>query len=218
MSGIKPLKKVKCNWSPDFAYAIGLIASDGCVGRDGSHIDFTSKDLEQVKNFKKCLGIDNKIGKKVSGGGFVSHRIQFRDTNLHDFLVSIGISSFKSKTISGVNVPAQHFFDFLRGVYDGDGSSYSYMDKRWKSSYMFYVGFASSSNDFIDWLRDNILRLINIKGHVTMDREKTTKQLKYAKKESVVLLKKMYYSKNITCLSRKRLKNEKILSMIGEKL
>jgi hypothetical protein len=218
MPGLKPFKKVKCEWSPDFAYAIGLMASDGCLGRDGSHIDFTSKDLEQVKNFKKCLGIDNKIGKKTSGGGFVSFRVQFRDTNLHQFLAIAGITPFKSKTIKDIEVPDQYFFDFLRGVYDGDGSSYSYMDKRWKSSFMFYVGFASASNDFINWLRDSISRLININGHVTMDGKKTTRQLKYAKKESVTLLKRMYYSKNIICLSRKRLKNEKILGMIGEQL
>lgn len=51
--------KVKVKWSPNFAYSIGLIATDG------RHISFTTKDVELAHLFKKCLGIDNKIGKKA---------------------------------------------------------------------------------------------------------------------------------------------------------
>jgi len=55
-----PQKKVDCIWSPHFAYAIGLLATDGSLSIDGRHIDFTSKDLELVKIFKKYLGLKNK--------------------------------------------------------------------------------------------------------------------------------------------------------------
>ncbi|KKQ81675.1 MAG: Intein-containing protein [Parcubacteria group bacterium GW2011_GWF2_38_76] len=218
MPGLKPFKKVVCEWSPNFAYVIGLLASDGCLGRDGSHIDFTSKDLEQINNFKKCLRIDNKIGKKVSGEGHLSFRIQFRDANFHQFLVNIGITPFKSKTMEAVEVPEKYFFDFVRGLYDGDGSSYSYFDPRWKSSFMFYTIFSSASKNHIDWLRNKICRMTEINGHITKDGKHSVYQLKYAKAESVILLKKLYYSNKVICLSRKRLKNEKILGMIGEKL
>jgi len=46
MNNTKCLKgEVKIQWSPNLAYAIGLIATDGCLGRDKKYIDFTSKDL-----------------------------------------------------------------------------------------------------------------------------------------------------------------------------
>ena len=45
------------------------------------------------------------------------------------------------KKLKSVVMPKKYFFDFLRGHFDGDGSFYSYWDKRWKSSYMFYVSF-----------------------------------------------------------------------------
>lgn len=62
---MKPLEKVKIKWSPEFAYAIGLLSTDGNLSSDGRHINFTSKDRNLVKIFSKCLGVKNKIGKKA---------------------------------------------------------------------------------------------------------------------------------------------------------
>ena len=52
----------ECTWSPELAYAIGLIATDGNLSKDGRHISFRSSDLEQIKNFQRCLQLSNKIG------------------------------------------------------------------------------------------------------------------------------------------------------------
>ena len=60
--GPKPKGKVKIKWSGNFAYAIGLLATDGCLSPDGRHITLTSKDLDQLETFMKCVGIKNKIG------------------------------------------------------------------------------------------------------------------------------------------------------------
>jgi len=51
------LSKVKIEWSPKFAYAIGLIATDGNLSQDGRSVNFTSKDEELAMAFKACLGI-----------------------------------------------------------------------------------------------------------------------------------------------------------------
>gem|GEM_PF-6676481 len=45
---MKPLGKVKIQWSPEFAYVIGLLTTDGNLSPDGRHINFTSKDRELV--------------------------------------------------------------------------------------------------------------------------------------------------------------------------
>jgi hypothetical protein len=215
--GPKPKGNVNIKWSSNFAYALGLIATDGCLGRDREHIDFTSKDLEQIENFKKCLGISAKIGYKVSGGGFVSRRIQFRNERFHAFLVGIGLTPSKSKTVGKIMIPDKYFFDFLRGSFDGDGTFYSYWDKRWKSSFMFYTEFISASQDHIDWIRGEIYRRVGVKGHITTNLNNICKQLKYAKADSLKILRKMYHSRKVVSLSRKRLKINKILAMIGEK-
>src|SRR3989344_1701616 len=150
---MKPLGKVKIVWSPGFAYAIGLLVTDGNLSKDGRHIDLTSKDKEQLLNYTKSLGIKVKITSKHSGAGNKHLRVQFGDRLFYDFLMSIGLMPNKTKIIGAVKIPNNYFFDFLRGHFDGDGTFYSYWDPRWKSSYMYYTVFISASKKHIPWLR-----------------------------------------------------------------
>ena len=139
--GPKPKGKVETRWSPEFAYAIGLLTADGCLSKDGRHIDLTSKDKAQVLLFKKCLGLATKVGRKYSGAGNLSYHTQFGDVLFYRFLEGIGLTPAKSKTISSISIPRGYFLDFLRGYFDGDGSSYSYYDSVYKKSYRFYISF-----------------------------------------------------------------------------
>jgi hypothetical protein len=113
--GPKPKGKVKIEWSSDFAYAIGLIVTDGCLYKDKRHISLTTKDIEQANNFQRCLGISVKNGLK--SGGFDMEKkyyhVQFGDVNFYNFLLSIGITSAKSRTIGKVLVPDEFFFKRL---------------------------------------------------------------------------------------------------------
>lgn len=210
--------KVKIKWSADFAYAIGLLVSDGCLS-GGRHIILVSKDTEQLQNFMKALSISVPIGKTKSGyNGNISFKIQFSDVLFYQFLETIGLMPNKSKIIGEIKIPEKYFFDFLRGSFDGDGCTYSYWDPRWKSSFMFYTTFVSASNEHISWLRDEIYKRLKIRGHLTGDGRKITFQLKYAKADSLKVLRKMYHSKKVLCLSRKRLKIVEMLATVGEKL
>ncbi len=92
LRGPQPKGKVKIEWSADFAYAIGLIVTDGNLARYKGSVSLVSKDIEQMDNFKKCLKIDSKIGIHHSGvTSNVAHRIQIGDVLFCDFLKSIGI-------------------------------------------------------------------------------------------------------------------------------
>lgn len=217
---MKPLGKVKIKWSPEFAYAIGLLVTDGNLSSDGRHINFTSKDLELAVSFKNCLDLSNKIGKKSSGSQRIKKYfvIQFGDIIFYKFLLSIGLMPNKTKIIKEIKIPHKYFFDFLRGHLDGDGSFYSYWDPRWKSSFMFYTVFVSASKNHINWLRRSIGIFLKINGHITTDGRGSTCQLKYAKSESLKLLPKIYYDDRVVCLSRKRLKIERALSVEGLKI
>ncbi len=214
--GFNPKRRISESWSPKLAYAIGLLATDGCLSPPGHLIDLTSKDREQLENFRKCLGVDFRITEKTSGGRKYL-RIQFKNVIFYTFLLSLGLTPAKSKTLGPLKIPARYFFDFLRGSFDGDGCSYSYFDPRWRSSFMFYTSFVSASEEHILWLRREISRRLKISGHITGG-GKTVFQLKYAKEDSLKLLRKMYYKKDIFSLSRKRLKIVKMLRIVGEQL
>lgn len=211
--GPKPKGKVKIEWSSDFAYAIGLIATDGCVSPSGRHIVFVSSETEQITNFMKALDISNPVSATRSTfTGKMVPRVQFSDVRFWEFLVSIGITPAKSKTIGKVQIPSAFFFDFLRGSHDGDGTFYSYWDPRWRSSFMYYLVFGSASKEHLLWIQDTLRGLAGVFGHITgKGRGRTIYQLKYAKAESFTIIKKMYYSRAVICLSRKRKKIEEAL-------
>lgn len=213
------LKKtlIKIKWSNDFAYAIGLITTDGNLSKDGRHIVFTSKDVELINNFQTALKIEYKIKKKNSGSNpnKIYNYIQIGDINFYNFLLDVGLMPNKSKKLKSVVMPKKYFFDFLRGHFDGDGSFYSYWDKRWKSSYMFYVSFASASNHHILWLKEQIRLGLGLSGHITKSVGSSCYQLRYAKAESLILLRKIYKNKKSLKLTRKYLKIIQRLAIIG---
>jgi hypothetical protein len=202
------------NWNSDFAYAIGLLATDGNLSKDKRHIDFTSKDMDQILNFKRIMKPDVKVSTKKSGKGTIYQRVQFSDVKLYKFLVSIGLNPNKSKTIERVLVPDRFFADFLRGCFDGDGCSYSYWDRRWRSSFMLYVVFASASRKFLKWMKDKLYELFKVTG--TIKGRESALQLVYAKFDSIKLAKTMYYSNSVICLKRKRFKFEQALDIINK--
>lgn len=208
MRGNQKNKNYQMVWSPDFAYAIGLLAADGNLSNDGRHIDLTSKDIQLLNTFKKCVKLNGvKISTKSDGYSETKYlRIQFSNVRLYRWLLGIGLMPNKSKTISELKIPNKYFFDFLRGCFDGDGYFYSYWDKRWKNSFMFYTVFTSASQTHIQWLRYKIEKFLGIKGHLNRDKGNSLWRLKYAKNESRKLLSKLYYSESLSCSQRKYLK------------
>ena len=210
--GPQPKRIINEKWNSNLAYAVGLIATDGYLSNDGLLVDLTSKDREQLLNFSKCVGVDFKIGNKWNKKGDECLRIQFKNKIFYDFLLSLGLTPKKSLTMGKLKIPGRYFFDFLRGCFDGDGCFYSYWDPRWRSSHMFYLTFSSASYTHILWLQGNIYKFLLIKGHISKSQRKgSIYNLRYAKKEAMEIIKKMYYNSRVICLSRKRMKIEKAL-------
>lgn len=221
MRGPKPKRK-EVIWSPEVAYAVGLMASDGCLSPDGRHLDLTSKDLEQIENIRACFGIKalpstKRRSSDLSKG--ICYRVQWSDVRLYGFLLDVGLTPRKSLTLGVLKVPDEYFFDFLRGSFDGDGSFYSYFDPRWKSSFMFYLNFSTASKEHALWIQETITRLCGPKGHISATGKKRLMyNLRYAKKESTIVLSRMYPKSNTMLLSRKRLKISRALGIVGMSL
>ncbi len=183
---------------------------------------FTSKDIEQIGNVILTLKLKTKIGftrNKVSE----AYRIQFSNVQLYDWLQSIGITSNKSLTVGEIIIPDKYFIDFLRGHLDGDGNINIYTDKYniyKKEKYVYKrisVRFISASEKHIHWLREKIIKNIEVSGALHKSKVYSKKQnpmniLKFGKKESLKLLGKIYYSPTLPCLSRKKDKYENFIS------
>lgn len=202
-------------WTANLAYVVGLISTDGSLSKDGRHIVMVSKDYKQILTFKKLLKLENKITIKASSFNpkGVYYQIQFGNKKLYIFLLKIGLFPNKTKTISSLKIPVRFFWHFLRGVLDGDGYTYSYWDKRWKNSFMLYLGIVSASKKYLEWINDEIKKLLNLTGKINFQ-GKSIYRLIFAKKASILLLKKMYYNKRVICLERKRQKINDSLKII----
>ena len=215
MRGSQKNKNYVLKWNPKLAYAIGLLTTDGNLSKDGRHLEFTSNDIQLVKTFKQCLGLTGvKIGSKTSGFKDKKYpRIQFSNIKLYQELLKIGLTPDKSKTIGELKIPDKYFFDFLRGCFDGDGTIFSYWDRRWHSSFMFYIAFASGSLEFLKWLQKKIRIACGLNGYTGRAGSNHTYILRYAKKEGMILFNMMYHSKNIPFLKRKFKKALKIFQI-----
>lgn len=193
-------------WSAEFAYCIGLLATDGCLSKDNRHIDFTSKDYELAKLFRDIIKPNVMIGQKLNRQGFSAYRVQFSDVVLYDFLMEIGLTPRKSKTISKLLIPDQFYADFLRGCFDGDGSSNGYWDKRWRSSYMYYMSLVSASPTFLEWIRLKNIEMIGLSNSKLKSWKKADSllyNLNYAKADSRKLFRYIYYRDGLPFLQRK---------------
>ena len=202
--GREPYKKIYA-WNSQIAYVAGVIASDGCLSNNGRHLNVTSTDMEMLENVRKILDLRVKIGTKRNGFGGFGNFIQFGDVSLYDFLLKAGITPAKSKTILKVDVPDLYYGDFLRGLFDGDGTVYGYWDPRWRSSFMYYVGFISASINFLHWISATNERLVKTSpGKISQMSRASV--LRYAKSDSQKLFNLMYKNFNAPCLNRKRAK------------
>ncbi len=96
----------------------------------------------------------------------------------------------KSKTLGAINIPDKYLRDILRGLLDGDGYTYSYWDKRWKSSFMLYFGFVSASIIHLEWIQGKVLLMSGLKGVIKKNNQ--IYSLQYAKHSSIGLVKIIY--------------------------
>ncbi len=58
----KPKKALVFDWTPNLAYAVGLIVTDGSLSSNGKNVIFTSQDIEQIGNIKLILNLMAKLG------------------------------------------------------------------------------------------------------------------------------------------------------------
>ena len=224
--GRKKLPQKNFKWTPQLAYGVGLIVTDGNLSGDGRHITMRSSEKQMLEIYKKAMGIQHiNIGKSEANGysKSPSYRVAHGDVQLYRWLEKIGITPNKTISIGSLNIPNNVFPDFLRGHLDGDGSITTYID-RWNTfknpKYIYerlWVRFLSASKKHMAWLQNKIEKNYGFSGHLNSRKPKNPRRvplygLKFGKKESLKLLKIMYYDSNVPCLERKRKIAEKFIS------
>lgn len=138
----------------DRAYWVGYIAGDGYIDRSKNKIQITSKDDIMIEQFKDF--IKEGYGTNTTKTGVTS--IYFSNKDAKDYLDSIGLTTKKSLTLK-INIPIT--WDFIRGIFDADGS---FAQNRFKIT--------TGSLEFTDqlvsfFLSNNIQTSISFKGKIS---------------------------------------------------
>lgn len=183
-----------------------------------------SRDVQLLETVAEILEVKARLVPHRGGyAASMAFHITFGDRLFCDWLVGIGITPRKTHTIGAVAVPDSLFTDFLRGHLDGDGSIITYVDRyntKLKSAYVYqrlYVKFVSASKAHLEWLQACVRRTLGIDGYLTVQRPAQGPRaalygLCFAKKEAILLLRRIYYAPDLPCLARKRAIAERFLT------
>jgi hypothetical protein len=201
-------------WTPELAYAVGLIATDGCLYGDGRHIAFISKDLDLMKILLRIVGKSRiKYRRANSAFGGWAYRAQFSHARLYRWLLTIGLMPRKSLVIAGIDVPDAQLLPLVRGLLDGDGTVYTLTHRPTRRRYPNYAYerlwtfFNSGSRNHVEWLSLRLGEALGIAGRVEELRRPNRKnpmyRLKYGNCASLVLLPALYADASVPRLQRK---------------
>jgi biotin operon repressor len=201
-------KEVLSTWSPDLAYVVGLVTTDGNLKSDRPDVSFASTDIEIVEAYRHILRVDVSIYVTQSGKGHKPlHRVCVNDPSYRAFLENVGLMPVKAKKLGALSIPDGVFRDFLRGCIDGDGcirvsvykqTVYKDGDKR-----LLTVRLYASSLPFLKWVRNTVERLTGLRCNVNANRRHCS-SLASSGLKAVSLLRWIYYKSDLPCLTRKR--------------
>ncbi|MDD4909087.1 MAG: LAGLIDADG family homing endonuclease [Candidatus Omnitrophica bacterium] len=208
--------KTTYQWSPELAYIVGLITTDGSLSCDRRHITMVSRDLQLLKTFRKCLNLRNRISKRkqYKNRPNPNYQVTFGNVSFYHWLQKIGLMPNKTYNLKELLVPKNYLADYLRGFIDGDGSIFTYADRYmcYKGKHYtykrLYVAFNSLSKIHLSWIKSNLEVLLGLKGGFAKWSNKHSTAplwtLRYAKNDSLKLLPWIYYKEDLPCLKRKR--------------
>lgn len=110
----------------DKYYWLGFIAGDGNIAKNEARlrIELKSLDKEQLINFNNFMGSNTPLVERVNNNGCNCTCLSINSAELKRYLAQYNLVPAKSKifTLPLENIPNEYIFDFLRGLFDADGS------------------------------------------------------------------------------------------------
>jgi hypothetical protein len=186
-------------WTPELAYAVGLIASDGNLPKGKiSVVCMVSTDPDLIELYRTCLRLSETVStahRLFKGKRKPVYVVTICDRAYRAFLEDIGLTPAKSKTLGPLAIPDHVFRDFLRGCWDGDEC---WTIQRQQSREYLHAVLVSGSLTFLLWVQATVQRLIGLYGGISGI------SLTYAAGNATRLGQWLYYAPNVLALSRKR--------------
>ena len=190
------------SWSANMAYILGFITADGCLSKGRNQLTFClhHQDVEILEFIKKELKFQGNIRYKIdkrTENKFVELKISSK--KLIDSLKNLGLTERKTGHEILPKIPEEYKFDYLRGLFDGDGCI-SIRNNKYKTPAWFIC---SSNKYYLENLKNQILPNI---GSITKKTDKDFYYWNIWKREDIRSLATLMYLNNNFSLERKRQK------------
>lgn len=107
-------------WTPEMAYVLGMIITDGTMGSDC--VSIAQKEPEILRSVATTMDSDIPVVKRSNNGGKSHiHTLTINRKSIVADLTRLGLTPNKSLTVPFPDVHAEYLPHFIRGVIDGDG-------------------------------------------------------------------------------------------------
>lgn len=142
-------------WSPEMAWVLGLMFSDGCVSRTNKNswsCTLHSIDDTMLLNVAQIIGTDAPLFKSKTKSTF---SLSVGNTLAGNDLIALGCTPKKSRTMKFPDVPTKYASHFVRGLWDGDGCIFERTRKRkgrTKAYHEITLSYVSGSKEFVKTL------------------------------------------------------------------
>jgi hypothetical protein len=187
------------NMKADEHWLLGYLLADGSIGtRKRKSLSICSIDKELLEHCCKIFRLDfdniteTKSNRNIKSGEYHTYYgLNIIDNNICDSLISLGVIPNKTYKDTHIRINPEYKFDFLRGLFDGDGCASK-------------GGFSVVGNpSYMKQIHEELFQSLALK-------ETRSKYMLSLEAKSIPqtlwLYNKMYYSDDILCLTRKRLK------------
>lgn len=211
--------------SPTKAYWLGFLYTDGYVStkyrwgvelslKDIHHLELLNEDLESNITIRTRTRKSDRLKEIASDytikNEYSSCMLAFKNKQMYESLVSKGVLPNKSQLLKFPTieqVPIEFIPDFIRGIFDGDGSYSISKNGKYKA---YCVGLVCASYDFLTDLQ-KVLDENNMKFNLHKTRNNLW-VLRSGKKKTIVdFFNYVYYSEDCRSLKRKKEKSIEML-------
>lgn len=174
--------------TPESAYILGLIYSDGCLSYDDHthrwRITIAMNDEELMNQVREMMTPNKKLyAYKHPNGRSTTYSVVSTNPTDIKFIQSMGVCPQKSLIIKLPELPEDMYPHFIRGVFDGDGSIYKYRVSRGGDYYG--ISFTTGSKDFADALCKFLNEYVTLRAKVNKDCRKDTWYVKIGSRGDV---------------------------------
>lgn len=189
--------------NPDKSYWLGVISSDGSITKSGYGMSLVSKDRELIERFKISIGSEHKISEihtfdKRTNKTYHGFCIQITSKDFTNNIIDKGITSNKSYISDFPKIDKSLYNDFIRGLFDGDGSVFK------MSKYTIRMALIGSK-EMLDHIQEYFYLNYGFEKHPHIKKSENMNVFQiYYFKDTVKILDALYKNSNTdTRLSRK---------------